>query len=621
MSNAFAGSNYASHFVEAGASAIPGMLFGIYQQDQARDRMQPWADRATDSPGPRQAVPYGRGEQYMALPGMNPQYQAFLANAGIGGVDRQGNTMFPRMPGQTDIASALLQGSSNRFATQQQLQAAQEGAARNFADTLQWAGQNAQQGQSQVEGIRQQGQNLMGQMANQGQAQIAGAQIANQQNLAMNLQSIQGQLDNFQQQAGRLLAQAGQLRGDALRDHANQSAEILNGITTGVQQRLAAQKAEIDQRPDIPPAQREAMKQRLEFVNGSEVLNTAVQVTSQEAMRRNNIMAQHNQMISSTLNTITSAAAAMGSQATAAASSAFQGATQASIALAEASAQLGQSFSNSWANWTATTTQMAEGIRSALTGLQLQGRRDLYDMVSSVQRAYVDLSPELMDLMGLGLSLNEAEYNRSVNDYNVQASMYGLTQAQAMPFFSGAASSMTNALYADYVTRPMQNAAANRSIESSGAQAAGTIVGAMIGSDSGSKTQPYSGAQVGQVSAQNPYGLMYPTGMSYNTFQNQMQSDRFTKEGFRVVNTQEVLRRVTEIPVSVWRYKVEPIGVQHIGPMAQDFHAAFGLGNTDRRIFVVDAVGVLMASVQALNEKVEQLQAEVNSWRKRYASR
>ena len=39
--------------------------------------------------------------------------------------------------------------------------------------------------------------------------------------------------------------------------------------------------------------------------------------------------------------------------------------------------------------------------------------------------------------------------------------------------------------------------------------------------------------------------------------------------------------------------------------MAQDFHAAFGLGTDDKHIATVDADGVALAAIQGLNEKTE----------------
>lgn len=72
----------------------------------------------------------------------------------------------------------------------------------------------------------------------------------------------------------------------------------------------------------------------------------------------------------------------------------------------------------------------------------------------------------------------------------------------------------------------------------------------------------------------------------------------------------EILQRVQEMPVSMWSYGWEK-DVRHLGPMAQDFYARFGLGESDRRIDLVDANGVLYACVQALGDRVEALEAEL----------
>ncbi|MCL4789493.1 MAG: tail fiber domain-containing protein [Verrucomicrobia bacterium] len=81
-------------------------------------------------------------------------------------------------------------------------------------------------------------------------------------------------------------------------------------------------------------------------------------------------------------------------------------------------------------------------------------------------------------------------------------------------------------------------------------------------------------------------------------------SDRNAKENFQPVNPQEVLEKVAALPVSRWNYK-DDTRVRHLGPMAQDFHAAFGLGADDKHIATVDADGVALAAIQGLNEKVE----------------
>ena len=46
--------------------------------------------------------------------------------------------------------------------------------------------------------------------------------------------------------------------------------------------------------------------------------------------------------------------------------------------------------------------------------------------------------------------------------------------------------------------------------------------------------------------------------------------------------------------------------------MAQDFYAAFSLGQGDTTINTVDADGVALAAIQGLNYKLEQKQAEID---------
>ena len=87
---------------------------------------------------------------------------------------------------------------------------------------------------------------------------------------------------------------------------------------------------------------------------------------------------------------------------------------------------------------------------------------------------------------------------------------------------------------------------------------------------------------------------------------NSYSSDRFLKTNFSSVNPLMVLERVAAMPMTRWNYKRDVISVQHIGPMAQDFHAAFGLnGSDDTRINAVDANGVAFAAIKGLNAKLQ----------------
>jgi hypothetical protein len=82
-------------------------------------------------------------------------------------------------------------------------------------------------------------------------------------------------------------------------------------------------------------------------------------------------------------------------------------------------------------------------------------------------------------------------------------------------------------------------------------------------------------------------------------------SDRNAKQHFEPVNSQEILDKVAGLPITRWDYK-EDSGVTHVGPMAQDFYAAFKVGMDDKHISMVDADGVALAAIQGLNRKLEE---------------
>jgi hypothetical protein len=82
-------------------------------------------------------------------------------------------------------------------------------------------------------------------------------------------------------------------------------------------------------------------------------------------------------------------------------------------------------------------------------------------------------------------------------------------------------------------------------------------------------------------------------------------SDRNAKQNLQAVDPQAVLEKVAALPISRWSYKAD-VAATHLGPMAQDFHAAFGLGSDDRHIATVDADGVALAAIQGLNRKLEE---------------
>jgi hypothetical protein len=87
-------------------------------------------------------------------------------------------------------------------------------------------------------------------------------------------------------------------------------------------------------------------------------------------------------------------------------------------------------------------------------------------------------------------------------------------------------------------------------------------------------------------------------------------SDRNAKRDFSPVSSEEILESVSKLPISTWSYKEEQPSARHIGPMAQDFRAAFHVGASDKLIYQVDADGVSLAAIQALNRKITRLERD-----------
>jgi hypothetical protein len=117
----------------------------------------------------------------------------------------------------------------------------------------------------------------------------------------------------------------------------------------------------------------------------------------------------------------------------------------------------------------------------------------------------------------------------------------------------------------------------------------------------------------GNISTQN--GNVYAQGMI-------LTSDRNQKELFAPIESQDVLARVASLPITSWNFKTDR-QTRHVGPMAQDFYAAFNVGSDDKHISVVDEGGVALAAIQGLNEKLqdelEAKDAQIQSLEQRLA--
>jgi hypothetical protein len=89
-------------------------------------------------------------------------------------------------------------------------------------------------------------------------------------------------------------------------------------------------------------------------------------------------------------------------------------------------------------------------------------------------------------------------------------------------------------------------------------------------------------------------------------------SDVNAKKGFQAVTSSDVLAAVADLPVSTWVRKQDPTGSRHMGPTAQDFHAAFGLGEDNRHISPYDVASVALVAAQALQAENAELKARID---------
>ena len=87
-------------------------------------------------------------------------------------------------------------------------------------------------------------------------------------------------------------------------------------------------------------------------------------------------------------------------------------------------------------------------------------------------------------------------------------------------------------------------------------------------------------------------------------------SSRSIKENFEAVDQRSVLQRVLALPMTEW----SAIGdtQRHIGPIAEDWWAAFGLGPDDKHVALGDISGVALAAIQGLHAVMQEKDARID---------
>jgi trimeric autotransporter adhesin len=146
-----------------------------------------------------------------------------------------------------------------------------------------------------------------------------------------------------------------------------------------------------------------------------------------------------------------------------------------------------------------------------------------------------------------------------------------------------------------------------------GTRAIAQGAGSFVFADRSSTTQPYTAFD-------NQFVVRAHGGIGFNSGTNigcdlpagvgawACTSSRLAKEGFEEVDGETVLAKLARIPIQRWSYLGTP--AMHVGPMAEDFHGAFGLGEGPTTITTVDADGIALLGVQTLARRTAELRAE-----------
>jgi hypothetical protein len=95
----------------------------------------------------------------------------------------------------------------------------------------------------------------------------------------------------------------------------------------------------------------------------------------------------------------------------------------------------------------------------------------------------------------------------------------------------------------------------------------------------------------------------------------QYSSDRNLKENITPIDAETILDALLQIPISLWNFRGNDASIRNLGPMAQDWHAAFaplGLATAgETMISSGEAQNVALASIQALYAEIQAKDARI----------
>lgn len=274
-------------------------------------------------------------------------------------------------------------------------------------------------------------------------------------------------------------------------------------------------------------------------------------------------------------------------------------------------------------------TNGASGVGGVVAGGEANGARGTMAFVGG---GYANLASAIEAVVGGGAQNAASGTNSFVGGgygnlaTNTEATVAGGEYNGAYGITSSVGGGYGNLAsgYAATIPGGYGNVASGSYSFAAGAGASATHYGAFVLADA-SSTSVFSSTSNNEFAVRSAGGIRFfansaaTVGVRLATGGNAWSatSDRNLKENFRPVDGRAILAKVVATPVTEWNLISQDPAIRHIGPMAQDFKTAFGVGEDDRHISTTDADGVAFAAIQGLYQEVKERDARIAELEKR----